>query len=470
MPIFVEKKSGPLPFFPNVNFSLSRIHQQLVPLKEDGARDRLVYEHGKFDKGFNRFWLDKGIALKPLKTLYTRAGKTKEDFTSKIELWSTYNRQRRWKEDREETVVIKYVKPDDKEIQFIGFLNSTPDTDKLTNLPQARVMGAVLLDGQSEEKARIRIPIVYHAFNGDLQDFILQSKSSFYNLLDIRNILVLGKILTQTYLGLRRLGFYYTDSKPANVLYHFIRPRNDRGRGYPFNVVLGDLGSMVNRREVQMFSEKTSTYRCFAPQTFPYPIRTSESKGEEDGEIDENVNYAFYDCKKYTETHENRLAYLEKVVIWGLGMILLQMSLHKSTHQQAFHETFSHTVLTEKKYLDFIKFLLNNYDQEITVDLLLRRPRVQIARNSHERADRAYLNNISQIILDILMLRAPDTLEGVIRVLERELHRHSSKKKRSRGRDDRDNGVKRTKTMIKEVENGRRNMALRRKYNRRRLK
>jgi hypothetical protein len=465
MPIFVQKKSGPPPFFPNVNLSLSRIHQQLVPLKENGARDRLVYEHGKFDKGLNTFWIDdRGIALYPKKTLYMRAGKTKEDFTSKIELWSTYDPRRRWAEDREETVVIKYIKPDDKEIQFIGFLNSTPDTDKLTNLPQARIMGAV------QEKGRIRIPIVYHAFNGDLQDFILQSKSSFYNLLDIRNILVLGKILTQTYLGLRRLGFYYTDSKPANVLYHFIRPRNDRGGGYPFNVVLGDLGSMVNRREVQMLREKNSKYRSFAPQTFPYPIRTFESKGEEDGEIEENVNYAFYDRKKYTETHENRLAQLEKVVIWGLGMILLQMSLHKPTHQRAFQETFAHAVLTEKKYLDFIKFLLNNHDREITVDTLLRRPRVQIARNSHEQADRAYLNDIPQIILDILMLRAPDTLEGVIRALEIELRKLSSKKKRSRSRDDRGGGVKRTKTMIKEVEKGRRNLALRRKYNRRRLK
>ena len=121
MPIFVQKKSGPPPFFPNVNFSLSRIHQQLVPLKENGARDRLVYEHGKFDKGFNRFWIDKDIALYPTKTLYMRAGKTKEDFMSKIDLWSTYNPKRRWTEDHEETVVIKYVKPDDKEIQFIGF-------------------------------------------------------------------------------------------------------------------------------------------------------------------------------------------------------------------------------------------------------------------------------------------------------------------------------------------------------------
>ena len=445
MPIFVKRRwDMPRPHFPRIDLPL-RLIQQRLALKEDGKKDRLVYKFGTFDKGYDEFWIDGGPPLHHMRTLYTRGAE--DNFLSKIDVWGD--------PDDNEMVIIKYVKPTDKEVRFIGYLNATPHYNKLRNLPEARVLGATLLPGKAKENKRVRVPIAYHVFNGDLQDFILPTRASFYNTLDARNVVKLGQILGRTYQHLVDLGFFYTDSKPANVLYHFIRPRRDNQGDYPFNVVLGDLGSMVNVREEAMLQKKNPKYRTFAAQTYPYPIRARE-----DGK-----GYTFYRRNDYEASHENRLGMMPKVVVWGLGILLLQMFLTKPSHQEAFFNAFSHATMTEQKYLAFLRFLLNS-DQTLTVDTLLQ-PRVRIARLPHQRRDRLYLNDIPQVILDIVMLRGPSTLDSVVRALH-DVEERGRSNKRKRGHHAFKKVVRDAKRRIRggEALTGQRNLAARRATNR----
>ena len=197
---------------------------------------------------------------------------------------------------------------------------------------------------------------------------------------------MLGRIVCQTYLNLRKLGFYYTDSNPANVFYHFLRPKDRKSDSLPFTVLLGDLGSMVNIREYREGGTRDDFFTRFAAQTYPYPTQRHGSDGK---------NHFVYDCKNFSRTHENRKEMLERVVIWGLGMLLLRMCLKKESHRRLFENTFSHDNLTRTKYEAFINFILVKHE-----------------------GDREYLNHIPKIIKDIVSLRAPPTLEGVLQAID----------------------------------------------------
>jgi len=341
MPIFVRRQPSKRADIPDTKFNLGYV-LQTSKHGENGEQVKEEIGGREYEMGENRFfWRDKSNEMKAQRTLYERTDGKK--IMSLVQVWGWYDPR----VQKNVSVVIKYVPLRDREINFVNYFQDK----NIRNIPRCKLMRVVKLNGS------YHVPILMHSYNGDLLHFSYSSLS-FYAMLDVPNILKLGEIVGRTYLNLHNLGYYYTDSKPANIFYHFIRP-NKRGRNdyLPFNILLGDLGSMVNIQDI--------TTTRFAAQTYPYP----------------KIPFA-YNCKNFEGSHENRKEMLERVVIWGLGILLLRMSLRKGSHQILFENTFVHNKFNRHGYEKFIAFL---------------------TMTTHT-GDREYLIHIPRIIKDIICL------------------------------------------------------------------
>lgn len=380
MPLFATPETQHF-FIPDVSFSFSRIGSQAL-LREGKEQHHNVY--GKnFIMGTNQFRFDRGrgdyVMLHPGRILYERRSfrchLCKRNFQSDRRAYLHHMQQRHpgtkphpgrieshvrlfnskdSKKDGVE-VVVKYIPANDKELDIMMYLNHRKvnmENILLTNMVYYPVQGGELPIIVGMENS-YRVPIVMHRYNGDLLDFCHPHNKSFHNYLKPHQIMLLGDIVAKTFQRLIEHDLYYTDTKPANLLYHWLRSKShSRSGGQPFNVVLTDLGGILKAhrgcpdcktnhigmrvcpkcRKPLIFQHR----KYLNAQTYPYPTEG-------------------YDPKNYGRTHESRHEYLEKVVVWGLGILLLQMSLRNPEHQRQFSEIFSHTHMTYDKYLKWAK-------------------------------------------------------------------------------------------------------------------
>jgi hypothetical protein len=279
--------------------------------------------------------------------------------------------------DNNTTVAIKYVPVNDKELDIMSYLEKEKiNMENILKTQNTYYKGYTIA---VELENSYRVPIVMHYYNGDLLDFASEYSSKFHNYLKPHQIMLLGDIIGKTYRKLIKYDLYYTDSKPANILYHWLRKRGMSGKGHPFNVVLTDLGGILkvhrgchrcktnflpreyisSRNAKIFFCPKCNTpleyqhRRYFNAQTYPYPTK-------------------HYNPKKYNLTHENRPEYLEQVVVWGLGILLLRMSLRNNTHQRAFEETFVHHSMTYAKYNNWVENHCDDWCTEHNIPMFVR--------------------------------------------------------------------------------------------------
>ncbi len=325
------------------------------------------------------------------------------------------------------SVVVKYISLRDKEIEIINLLKQKQHIN-LNNIIRCKIHYPVQINDCFSPC--IRLPIIMYRYNGDLRDFSYPSLKTFHSFLSLDQrtpqVGMLAFHLARTYQNLMQHGFYYTDSKPANVLYHWIHDKRNVKydvRDKPFKFCLADLGGMV------VINSEQTIYPN--PQTYPYP--SHDYIRYENGE--QQIIGWKYDKNAYHKTHEKRKSHLEKVVVWGLGILLFRMCLQTKSLQELFEQTFSHSNLSFEKYNDFIEYIR-------TFDRSWRRDRhggwysqKTKARQQH-LPDDVNMMDVPTFIFKILDLKIT-SINTLIREIKQYLQPYYNKKKHVQKRKDR---------------------------------
>lgn len=265
--------------------------------------------------------------------------------------------------------VVKYLHPKDRELKVLNKLDELHI--QIRDLIDYKVMHAIeketsLLRGMSGSKQlQTRrgwyIPVVMPLYDGELSNFINKRSTNFDKILQKKDIVQILLQVAKVFQELMDREFYYTDVKPANLLYRKV--------GNRIHVVVADLGGMV-------FNDNSKLE--FVPQTFPLPhknfqkidlykkyVRKRQDFLQRGGDQKnmERLNQWYkkeFESGYYHNHHspKGEVNYnsphwqveqrnkLEHIVVWGLGVVGLLLFMTQENKEWEYSVILGHDVLS----------------------------------------------------------------------------------------------------------------------------